>query len=353
MSERITATIDGNRFETFSSVKIARALDSIDTVELVRPFDHREKSQREIFRPLSWKPATVAVGDELILTGTMAPVVPEDTEDSNIVALGLYSKPGVLSECPPDVSSYPLEMRDLTLHEIAARLCEPFDITVKTDRNILGRFDLNKAFPKVKISPTSPILPELAKLSKERGQLIANTNVGELHFHTVVENESPVAELEKHMPPVLGVRPSVKPSEYFSSVTGTKPIRPKSKRTAQFTVHTPYIGNVFRPFIFDVKSSLDVDIETAVKAKLSRMVGSAVSYDVELATWRDQYGALWKPNTMVQLHAPGSMIYKPTIFLIRSAILVQVGDSETASIQVTLPQSFASEGKAGKFPWDE
>jgi len=347
VSESISISVDGKRFDTWSTAQIARAIDSIDTVQVSRPFDPTDPSQRETFKPLGYQSTVVSVGGETIVTGTTVPVVPELTDSSNMVALGIYSTPGVLSECPPDQASYPLEMKGLTLHEIAKRLCDPFGIRVKAVGVAPG-----KPFEKAKIG-TGEILPSLAELAKAKGQLITSSKNGDLVFQAAKTDGSTVARLSWGLPPMMGIRPSIKPREYFSKVTGVKPIRPKSKKTEIFTVHTPHIGNVFRPFIYDVKDNLELDIQTNVQSKVSRMIGNVVSYDIEVATWRDKNGRLWEPNTFVEVYAPGVMIYRKFIFLIRSVVLTQNKDSETASLQVVLPGSFTASEKIGKYPWDE
>ena len=347
VSEAVSVSIGGKRFDAWSSVQITRAIDSIDTVELSRPFDHSDKSQRETFRPISYQSCVVSVSGETVVTGPLVPVVPESTSESAMVSMGIYSKPGVLSECQPYQQSYPLKMNGLNLKDITERLIEPFEIRAKF------KAPPGEVFKKIEISDGTPILQTLAELAQSRGLLITSSNIGDLVFQSAVSDGTTVAVLQDGFPPVLGVRPSISPREFYSEITGTKPIRPKSKKTEIFTVQLPYIGNTFRPFIFDAKNSLDGDIKTAVNAKASRMIGNAISYDVEVATWRDENGRLWKPNTLVQLSAPGSMIYSSYVFLIRSVVLTQNSDSETASLQITVPGAFAPGVKLGRLPWEE
>ena len=74
------------------------------------------------------------------------------------------------------------------------------------------------------------------------------------------------------------------------------------------------------------------DAPAAVRARLGRMFANAFSVSVELPTWRDPGGRLWKPNTTVRLKAPDAMIYTESEFLIRNVVLRGNKDARTATI---------------------
>lgn len=101
--------IDGEEFVQWESVVIERGLDRIETVSFDAPFDPEREEFRRIFRPFSYKPVEVFVGDTRIFSGTMVDVSPTLSEDRRTVSTESYSLPGVLSDCTPPISAMPLE----------------------------------------------------------------------------------------------------------------------------------------------------------------------------------------------------------------------------------------------------
>ena len=99
----------------------------------------------------------------------------------------------------------------------------------------------------------------------------------------------------------------------------------------------------------DATSGNNVDV---VSARMGRMFGNAVSYNVSLPTWRDFSGDLWDVNTVVNLLAPGAMVYRLTRLIVRQVKLVRTEGTETALLNCVLPGAFS--GKIPEaLPWEE
>lgn len=342
----VSVLIDGQRFRFWSTITIGRSIDNMDTVDLSGPFDPTDANQREVMRPLTYKPMTVLVNGVVLFTGIMASIVPRVTPDSIEFGVGGYSTPGELSQLPQPSVRMPGEFRRQNLHQIAETLASYYDIGIKTD--VLP----GPIFKKVKIEPTATVISFLIELAQQRNQVMSSTSDGKLLFWRAVTEGDPVAFLEQGLSPMRGIQPAVNPAEYYSEITGLKPVRPRSKSTVKFTVKNPFLANVYRPYTFDVPDAETGSLKEAVEAKLSRMYANAIAYTVEVATWRDARGDLWAPNKIVRILAPGAMIYRPHDFVIRSVTLDRTPDSETASLDVMMPGSFSSV-KAGGLPWDE
>ena len=108
---------------------------------------------------------------------------------------------------------------------------------------------------------------------------------------------------------------------------------------------------VTRPFAFDVPDTVDADLKTATEAKAGRMFGNVSLYSVQVDTWRDPLGELWKPNTTLTLLAPDAMVYNEFEFIIRSVRYERNEASEIATLELALPGSFS--GKIPEaLPWD-
>jgi prophage tail gpP-like protein len=342
----VAVSIGGLRFRYWSKIRIERAIDNLDTVELDSPFDPSDLYLRSVFRPFEYSPITISVNDDTFFTGVVVQTPPILSATSNTVSIGAYSSPGVLGECPPPITVLPLEFKKQNLHEIARTLVEPFKIEIVAD------IDPGPAFDKVAKKPNEAVLRFVASLAKQRNQVMGSDETGALVFRQAIESGPTVALLKQGASPLIGITPTFNPSQYYSEITGIQPVRVRSKKSVKFTVRNTLLPNVTRPFIFDVPNSKDGDIETAVKAKMSRMYANMVSYSVDVATWRDPQDKLWAPNTMISVEAPGAMIYKPSIFLIRSVTYRRDEKTETASLDLVLPGSF-TEVQPGGFPWDE
>ena len=81
------------------------------------------------------------------------------------------------------------------------------------------------------------------------------------------------------------------------------------------------------------------------------MFANVAAYSVTVATWRDPDGKLWAPNSLVTLLAPGAMIYKEYMFLIRSVEFSRGTDGEVALLSLVMPEAFAGDVPES-LPWD-
>jgi prophage tail gpP-like protein len=320
----------------------------MDTVELEGPFNPNDRKTRDTFRPLSYKPFGVFVNDEPLFEGIMANITTRMSADSFEFAVGAYAPPAEQSELMVPVEKIPTEFRGQNLHEIARTLMGYYDVEIDP------RVQPGPIFKKVKIEPDQSVMSFLVQLAQQRNQVLASSETGALVFWRAITSGVPVAILEQGQSPLLNVDPVINPAEYFSEVTGLKPIKVRSKKKARYTAGNPFLRSeqVFRPFTFTVPDTEVGDVEIAVRAKLSRMFGNAISYTVSVATWRDAVDNLWAPNTMIRLLAPGSMIYKPYDFVIRAVTFDRSANSETATLEVVVPGSFTEENIGG-LPWDE
>lgn len=336
--------IDGQRFRFWDKVRITRSIDAMDTVEFSAPFEVDAPGFRETFRPFSFKPVVITVGGEPLFTGTMVAVAPVVENSQKVISVSGYSLPGVLNDCTPPASSFPLEFNDQGLREIAAAIASPFGVSVDFQA------DQGAVFERVASEPGKKALAFLTELAKQRNLIISSTPRGRLVFWQSTEGGSPVARLQQGSAPVLSVTPFFSPQEYYSHITGIEPVI-VGLEGSQFTVKNPRLQGVTRPITFNAPDTLDADVKAAVEAKAGRMFGNMVSYSVSVATWRDPNGKLWEPNTTVKLQAPEAMIYDEYEFVIRSVEFNRERALETATLNLVIPGSFS--GKVPEvLPWD-
>lgn len=344
-ANEVALSIDGKRFRFWSTVSITRAIDSVPTVEFSAPFESERAEFRETFKPFSFKPVTINVGGARLFTGTLIGVDPSLTTKAATVSATCYSTAGVMGDCTAPASAYPIEWDNANLRTIAVSLTSLFGISA------IFEAEAGAVFERVGLSPGEKITPWLAGLAAQRDLVISATPNGDMLFTKAVTSGKPVANLTQGVSPCVGVLPSFNPQQYYSSISGVTPML-VGLEGPQHTEKNSRLTGAVRPFTFTSTDTASADIATAVRGKMGRMFGGAVSYDVPVNTWRDPSGELWAPNTLITLVAPNAMIYEKFTFLVRSVILQKSAGNESAILNVTLPGAFAGSVPEA-MPWDE
>lgn len=344
MTEDVVIQIDGRRWRGWSDLEIRLPLDGFATFSFLVPFEPERADFREVFRPFSYRRVDVSVNGEQLFAGTMVDVAPTSEVASRSVSVSGYSLPGVLADCTPPVSSFPLEFNGLTLTQIADRLASPFGIDVVRIEND------GATFRRPSLEPGSAIMPFLAELAKQRGLVASATAQGSLCFIRSTNAGSPVARLREGVPPLQSTTPTFSPQAYFSEITGLAKRR-SGRRGSAYTVDNAKLPGVLRPSTFSLDDTDSPDLPAATRARMGRMFANAASYAVTVPTWRDAGGALWAPNTTLTLEAPGAMVYRETELIVREVTLRHSASSIDASLVLVLPGAFSGEIPT-VLPWE-
>ncbi len=345
-ADEVALSIDGEVFRFWQEFKLTRTIDAMDTLSFRAPFDSDSPAYRSRFRPLSYQPLAVHVGGAVLFSGTLVNAVPALANDALTVGVSGYSRPGVLRDCTPPISMADrLEFDDYDLRKIAELLAEPFEVEVVFDA------PPGPVFERVGIKPAERVLAFLIKLAQQRGLLVSSTSTGQLLFAAPSSQGTPVAQFEEGAAPLLSVSPFFSPQDYYSQITGIEPVL-VGTTGSQVTVPNGQLPNVHRPLTFTAPDTEPGTVRKAVEAKAGRMFAQAISYRLEVATWRDQGGSLWEPGALVSLLAPGAMIYSPYVFLIRAVEFHQTDSARTATLDLILPGAFAAE-LPESLPWGE
>lgn len=340
----VALLIEGFRFRFWTDIRLTRSIDKFSTATFRAPFDTDSAEFREVFRPFSFKPVKITVGDAVLFNGTIVSIVPEVDATSKSVTVAAYSKPGVLSDCSAAaVDRDSLEFFEFNIKEIATKLAQPFGIDVVFDGAPGDVFDL------VAVPPERKLLNFLTNLAQKRNFVITSTDDGKLLFHRSKPAGVPVARLTQGEAPLISVTPSFKSQEYYSHVTGVDPLI-LGLEGSSATVKNNFLSGVVRPITFKVEDAINANIQGATEAKIARMFANAASYVLKVATWRDAFGDLWRPNTTVEVFAPNAMVYNAYSFIIRSVTFDIERDRETATLELVMPGAF--EGKQPEsLPW--
>jgi prophage tail gpP-like protein len=341
----VAILIDDERFRFWNNITITRSIDSIDTVEFEAPFDADNLIFRKIFKPFSYKTVVITVNGLPLFTGTIIGINPILENDQKIITVNAYSLPGVLNDCTSPASSLSLESKNQGIREIAVTMSSPFGIGVEFNA------DQGAIFEQVSSVSEKRVLSYLIELAKQRNLIISSTELGKLLFQQSAEIGNPIAILRQGNTPLLSVIPFFNPQEYYSHITGLEPTD-IGIQGSQFTVKNPLLEGVIRPLSFIPQDTSKADVKTATEAKMGRMFGNMVSYNIHLNSWYDSFNNLWKPNTTIKLKAPDAMIYNEFEFTIRSIEFNRNSKAEIAILNLVIPGSF--NGQIPEvLPWDE
>jgi prophage tail gpP-like protein len=344
-SNVVTVRIGGETFEFWNEIQIESAMDSFGLFSLTAPFEAAEPRFREVFRPFQFKSVEIQIGGGLWFSGTMMTPKPLVGSDSATVTAEGYARAGVLNDCPLPGARQPVEYNDLNLKEIATRQAAPFGLTPVFDA------PAGRAFESVTIQDGQSVLSFWRTLAEQRGLVIGNDAAGSPLFQT--ETEAPaVQRLELGAPGVMGVSPSFDAQAYYSHVTVVTPTFLNVIEGIRHTKVNPFLRGISRPLTFSVEFVEPGEEVALVNTKMGRMFANAISYHVDVASWRNAAGDLWLPNTYVELLAPRAMVYEPTKFLVRRVSLKKDAKKEVASLTCVLPGSFSGQIPEA-LPWDE
>lgn len=345
--DELSIEIDGKEFRFWTAMELSLVFDGHSSVSFAAPFEPESAEFRETFRPFSYKQTRVLLGGELLFTGTMIDVAPEVTPESRTVNVTAYAKAAVLQDVTPPASAHPLEFNKLKLLQIAEKLLSPFGLTASLGPGA----DEGARFERVKLDPKDKIQDFLVDLAKQRGLILGSDPEGNVVLK-VERSTGQVHALRDSEHPVTGVSVSFAPQEYYSEVTVIAKAK-HGKKGGKYTVKNPFLPGVNRPIVIELDKTEPGDVKTVASARLGRMFANAMTFEVDVAAWRNPDGDLWMPDQRISLTAENIMLYRPTELVVRGAKLVSEPDkSRHVSLACVLPGSFTGELPEST-PWSE
>ena len=340
----VSLSIEKTRFRFWSGITITRSIDTFDTLEFTAPFESSNEDFKTIFAPFSYKTVSVAVGATPLFTGVMLAPIPRLDPEGKTVTVSGYSLPGVINDCNMPASAFPLEFSGQGLQDIAIVVARYFGLSVEfTEQQ-------GPTFETVAADPTEKAFAFLTKLARQRNFVISSSPRGKLVFQRSIASGKPVARLSQGLAPLVSVTPEFKPQGYYTHISGLAPAV-VGVDGSQYTVENLQLQGVIRPHTFKADDTESADVKGAVEAKMGRMFANAVSYSIQVSSWRDPLGNLWAPNTTITLLAEGAMIYSEYEFLVRSVTFSRDENSESATLKLVLPGAFSGQLPEA-MPWD-
>lgn len=351
----VELTIEGKPWAFFDDLEIHRGLDTHPSVGFAAPFDVERREVRDTFRQMQYQSLDVHVGGEQLFSGTLVEINPASTSEGWTVACAGYSLPAKLEKVNLPASMLPFEASGLGLQEIATRLAGAYGISVVMQGDPGAKFAKVKTRSKridTKFDHDQKIDDFLIELARQRGKVRTSDTQGRLVFWESVKPGNPRARFVEGQPGAVAIVPTFSPDEYYSEITGFTTAK-RGSAGSKFTVRNERLaGRPLRALSFRLDDVEKADAPKAVRAKLGRMFGNAVSYVVNVPSWRDPRGVLWSPNSTITVLSPHAMIYRETELLIRDIYLRSSEKELTASLGCVLPGAFSGE-VPDRMPWDE
>jgi prophage tail gpP-like protein len=331
----LEVSVWGQPIGTFHAFALVSSIDAVAKCGFNVP---NEQETRALFQPLSSPDITVNIGGSREFTGRADSPIPLNKPDSRLLDISCYSTPGILERVSPPMAAFPLEFTQANLPAIVGDLCSYHSIAIDFQA------PPGPLFKEVDITPNQKIFAFLSGLSAQRGPVLTSGPFGELVVWTGVDPGNPVSRLEKGLAPASSVSVEIAEDRYYSSVTGIIPAKTKKRRPGvSFTVDNPHANDLVRPYSFEAKNLDPGELETAVLVAAGRMFAGVFSVNLELSTWFDDSGELYRPNTTIELKSPDDFIPDFYEFLIASVVLSASAGVKTASLSLVLPGVFSGQ----------
>lgn len=180
-TRRVTLSIDDQDFTQFYRVDLCHDLSELSaSFELACRDELRAMQAWEYATPvdgsglIDWgKKVTIKIDGVVWLIGYIDDVMPDASVGQSGTVITGRDLTGDLVDCPPDPRGKH-EYRDISLKELAEKLCAPFGINVRCDTDVSPNFD------KCTVEAGETVLSILSKYAKQRGVLITTDRVGTL-----------------------------------------------------------------------------------------------------------------------------------------------------------------------------
>lgn len=342
----VSIVIDGKKFTGFTGYEINLSCDSFDTFSFSAPYDLVVQDIKSAIMPFAFKTCKVYYLDHLLFTGYLLTPDPELQADTSEITLQGYPKCGILNDCTPPSSVYPIDYYNVTLKEVAEAIASPYGIELEF-RNGDG-----DPFAELTIEPTEKILSALLKLAQQRKFLFTNDENGKLVFYTP-ESESAFMQFKQGELPLTSITAHFNAQGFYSHITGqTKTdslIDPLS-----YTYENKYLinqGIMRHETIMVDDAETQTDLESAVLAHAGRMFADCITYSLTCEGHLNHNQELFKKGMSVCVEAPGAMITRQTNFIARNIKLTRSENEKKTEMELVLPGSF-SEEPPEVLPWE-
>lgn len=290
----------------------------------------------KVLLPYAYPPASVYIGNELIINGILYTVEPQQTESGIIKNLEGWS---FTADVIDSTLKPPYEKNNVTLEQRANELVKPIGIKVIFETDPGGKFD------RVTASPQDTIFGHLAKLALQRGILISSTPEGNLLF-TKASSGPSVGTLEESQPLPVEWRARFDGRNRFNAYKAIGQSPGGNAKTAT-AIDNKVPRSRFQTF--QANDTITGDIQKAADWRRSKQLADALTIPFPVSGWLAPNGSLWRENTSITVISKTIHVPQGFTFLIRSVEFLLEPGGKTATLNLIPPQIYT--GEAIEDPW--
>src|SRR5574344_1232484 len=128
---KIRLVVAGKEFTGFTGATISMAISQVaDAFSVEAPFDTNNSLLVKTLKPYGYQKFQLYIDTDLLMTGRIEDVHTTCSASGNMINIQGRSLTGVLVDCPVTTGT---EYTELTLSQIAARVCKPYAVSVRAD----------------------------------------------------------------------------------------------------------------------------------------------------------------------------------------------------------------------------
>jgi prophage tail gpP-like protein len=324
----------------FNEVNVELKYDSVaSTFSFQYRYDGTDPLLKLLNTPASYADCTIEYQNpetgakELLITGTVLNHGFDDNSTAGLNGISGYSKTGVLEDCNIPVSLYPLQSDGKSLRQIVEKLIQPFGISLIVSEDVSAR--ANSVIDVSTAEPSDTIKGYLATIANQKDILLSHDSAGNLLLTKSRPNATPKYNFGRQIP-ISSSALTVDGQQMHSEITVIKQAGSEGGNAGQSTVKNPYVSK-FRPSVKIQSSGDDNSTSFAAKSALANEL-RAISLTINVDTWTDNNGLIWRPNTVITIENSELMLNKITKFFIESVQFTGNESQQVASLKCVVPE---------------
>lgn len=349
--------IAGKYVDYFNAISITLKLDSIaSTFQFSSRFSADDKAYQEVFKPLQYKDVEIFNSeDKLILTGTILNHSFKSDKGRNFVVISGYSKSGILEDVTIPLSAYPLETNNLSLKDIATKLCALYGINVivsaqaKSISNTVIKVEQKEpqeksdfasleakskiVFGRTSAEPTETIKEFLAKLAAQKNILLSHNEKGEVLLFQPSYNQKPKWFFNKENS--LEMTSSFNGQNLHSEINIVRQPSDENEGLSPTDKSINTLIPKYRPTTKIMSSGEDEEAKETAKNELANEL-RAIRVTVKL---QGVFDTIY-PGEIINVHNHYIYSYAYNRFMVDSITFSENEKEETTDINLVIPETF-------------
>lgn len=331
--------IDNQELKKFSGLTVEMEVDSpCVAFSFTTAFEMTDRESRDIFKPYAKRLIDITYWGSNIAQGYIDVITPSKSD----AGIQVNVQGRTINAWMVDSNRKgDLFYRNLTLDQFAKRI----------SNNAISVDPPGQPIPIIKIEKSEKTYEAVAKEAAQRGYWAIPSAGGNITFAKISQSDPIQAELEDGVSPVMAVRSSYDRTKRFGEYlivgsgngTGRSALVKDQETIREF--------GEFERFKIVQASKENADLQLFGERTRSQDQIDSFTLEVVCSSWTFD-DKLWQPGGMIQLEAPGAMIYRPSKFVIKKVSLKFDEGGEEATLSLALPNAFDG-STLSEFPWDE